>query len=122
MSSPVLRNETWQSLSPSSSLMPTFEQVIRKLGGRVQEGNETSLEATFGSHIRYRLLGAYIPGGQRRAPLSLHLRLEPLRNSNSRVSLTCEDASGWYAVRIQAHNRTLERRCDEIVAALRSAG
>jgi len=122
MSEQVLRRDEWESSTPRGSLLPRLQETILKLGGSIRSKDEQSIEATFGSSIQYRLFGAYLPGASRRAPLGLRLTVEARDGSRSSLGVTLQDASGWYAFRVPAHARTLERRSEEIVSALRAAG
>ena len=102
--------------------MPALIEAAERLGGRLTANRDGELRVSFGSPLRYRLLGAILPGGLQRVPLDLGLEVEPLPEGSWSVAASIEDAKGWYLMNeTPLHRGVVNERTAEIIAALRAA-
>jgi hypothetical protein len=90
------------------------------LGGHVESTGSDRVTALVGSALGYRLLGAYLASGRRRLPVRVTVGTQLADDNQMRVSVQLEDASGWYLYRIRVHELAFDKRCDEILASLKS--
>lgn len=99
-----------------------IRDAILQLGGRVEEAPSGGLDGHFGSRLRYRVLGAALPGGIGRVPVHVRVRFDAGADGGQVIQVTASDDKGWYLYdTTPLHERAFRTRMADIFTALQEA-
>lgn len=116
--------QEWTASGDPTAVSEEIRERLIALGGTItgDSADIDSLGASFGSKLAFRMLGALIPGGPARIPLSVHVDVRSgaaADESVVRVELRAEDTG--YLFRLNMVDSMIGQRFTEIVSGLKAA-